>query len=273
MRTASEMRRLFFPWLFVGSFTVLFACGGSTRDDGSPGPNADGPDAAPKADRPQRIVPKTWCDNQPKHTFCADFDRGGIYDAFETVRIEKSNGDALLGASDRSPPSALVLTGKASGTDESFSGGAYVAQIIKVDTPKRIRLGVDVRIDAVGIREDGGRQQVAFLGLAGRADLFLDMALNLRKTKTELQGGAQEGPAPGPVEDPPRGRWFRLELVVTSDGGGAMELRYDGRLIAARASPAGIPRASLVVVGLGSVSYGPMDASGMTYDNVTLDVE
>jgi hypothetical protein len=217
-------------------------------------------------------APKTWCATSGTHAFCSDFDTADGVDLWGSHNKDVT-GSATLGPSERSAPNALVVHGVKVDSDAMFSSGAWFYKNVDATLPKRIVLGADVRIDGPAVRDDNNALQVLFLGVQKWDNSgLLSAGLNLRKTKSELQGVDDPNLTPMTAPDPPFGKWFRLEILATATDGGTLEMLYDGVSVA-KGPAKGKLDGNLIVISIGSLTGGPIDAWTVAYDNVSLDVE
>lgn len=271
---------------------AIVACGGGSASSGAPPDGGvDGhvtkkptpPNDVPD-DQPDAAKPTTWCDRQGTHTFCSDFDKNDLAGEWDGIIDDLDDFKSV--PSDRSPPHAVAFTDHASSPEGGFPFAPSFVRELGVKSATKLKMSLDMRIDALGLADDHVGETPVFVSLTRRVGTTtyysLAAELSLRKTYAELTTytDADDGgftiPTTVTTAPLPQGRWVHVDLALTSDGAGnaTIDLSYDGQP-AAQAHLTGVPSGlggAHVEIGAINPQFHPGDVV-VAFDDVLVDVE
>lgn len=213
-------------------------------------------------------TPPTWCESEPAHTYCEDFDRGHVL-AF----VETGGGKASVGAPAKSLPKALGCTVVAS----SAASGA-VLPIPASSSSRTPKVGVDVLFDPVGFTTDGDIDivQVQMLTTSYRLVYEKRAGSEAKLTVVMVFGGGTTGSIG--VGTAASGAWSRISMEIENPTGSSPRLvvRVDGVQRGATgagnlADSGGLFQIQKLVVGA-STAAGSTVPLAAHLDDVTLDL-
>jgi hypothetical protein len=94
-----------------------------------------------------------WCDTQPHHDFCEDFDHDNALDSWTLRPTPQGGAMRSLIASDRSPPNALMTSVPPQATGEGNLTG--LANAFSSKSIDHVLITVDVRITQAEFKQEG----------------------------------------------------------------------------------------------------------------------
>lgn len=271
-----------------GKADVPFAqdAGAPERSDAStptPAPTTSTPDDTKGTDAAPPSAGE-WC-KQGTHLFCADFDGAVLLDGWDSVPAGPFGAIQSMPANGvgYSLPNELVITHPAATT----SGPAAPMELVKqlaVTSPSTVRVSLQLSVPATGLDD---LHPITPLSIEltstteGQTTVVAGTRLDVGETRSTLlgYGPGAEGPDAATAETHkiPRGRWFRLDLVVDV-AGNAVRTKFDEGLGAFNSL--GVvtlplaPGASIdgVRLKIGALRPNYCGSHHMTFDSVVVDV-